>query len=158
MTKTIVYDLETVTPCTLSGVTTGIHPPQLHDYQQTLFQQFSRGFRAGEMMIISSGRQTGKSSFYMKMLKNRIYDSNLCKEIILPTKPMKEEKYKFSRAKWYQAEFNDKDYFEVRAWCSQQFGPDPARPDAWSRWWHKFHNSILFRDEKDYILFTLRWS
>lgn len=171
MTKTITVDLESWTqPCTLSGVTTGIHPPQLHDYQQTLFQQFSRGFRAGEMMIISSGRQTGKSSFYMKMLKNRIYDSNLCKEITLTGQqklmeltsiwgqPMKEEKYKFSRANWYQAEFNDKDYFEVDAWCEQHFGKHPTNPDAWSRWWHKFHNSILFRDEKDYILFMLRWS
>ena len=65
-------------------------------------------------------------------------------------------KYKFSR-KWYQAHFDSQYYFEVDAWCSQQFGPHPARPDAWSRWWHKFEDSILFRDEKDYTLFLLRW-
>ena len=68
-----------------------------------------------------------------------------------------ESKYKFSR-NWYRAEFAHKDYHAVDAWCSQQFGPHPARPDAWSRWWHKFEYSILFRDEKDYILFMLRWS
>ncbi len=107
------------------------------------------GWKPGELYIIAGGRQTGKSTL------SQLYNTNLCKEILLP---MKEEKYKFSRANWYQAEFNDKDYFEVDAWCSQQFGPHPANPDAWSRWWHKFHNSILFRDEKDYILFTLRWS
>lgn len=66
-------------------------------------------------------------------------------------------KYKFSRD-WYQAHFDTKYYYEVDVWCSQQFGPHPVRPDAWSRWWHKFEDSILFRDEKDYILFTLRWS
>jgi hypothetical protein len=66
-------------------------------------------------------------------------------------------KYQFSRARWYQAEFKPDDYHAVDAWCSQQFGPHPARPDAWSRWWHKFEYSILFRDKEDYIMFKLRW-
>ena len=66
-------------------------------------------------------------------------------------------KYKFSR-NWYQAYFDAKDYFAVDTWCEQQFGPHPKNPDAWSRWWHKFEDSILFRDEKDYVLFVLRWS
>jgi hypothetical protein len=66
-------------------------------------------------------------------------------------------KYKFSR-NWYQAYFDLKDYDAVDEWCEQQFGKHPKNPDAWSRWWHKFEDSILFRDEKDYVLFTLRWS
>ena len=69
-------------------------------------------------------------------------------------------KYQFSR-KWYQADFDYKKdyrkYEEVRAWCKENFGPEPRNPDAWSRWWHKFESSILFRDEKDYVLFILRW-
>lgn len=77
---------------------------------------------------------------------------------IVWNKTNKVNKYNFSRNNWYQAEFDDRHYFEVQAWCSQQFGPHPSKPDAWSRWWHKFQGSILFRDEKDYILFTLRWS
>ncbi len=68
------------------------------------------------------------------------------------------KKYNFSRARWYQAEFNPKDYYEAHIWCEEQFGKHPKNPDAWSRWWHRFENSILFRDERDYILFTLRWS
>jgi hypothetical protein len=70
---------------------------------------------------------------------------------------MTESKYKFSR-RWYQAEFDPKDYFAVDEWCEQHFGPQAKRPDSWSRWWHKFEYSILFRDEKDYVLFMLRWS
>jgi hypothetical protein len=66
-------------------------------------------------------------------------------------------KYKFSR-NWYQAYFNSADYHAVDDWCEQHFGPHPKHPDAWSRWWHKFEDSILFRDEKDYVLFMLRWS
>lgn len=105
-------------------------------------------------------------------MKQRIYDTNLCKEILLSgqaqlctlgafyapyiPKMFKEPKYKFSR-KWYQAEFHPDNYFAVDEWCAQQFGPHPKQPDAWSRWWHKFENSILFRDEKDYVLFMLRW-
>ncbi len=72
-------------------------------------------------------------------------------------KVMTKSKYQFSRAKWYQAEFDIKDYHAVDAWCSKHFGPHPAYPDAWSRWWHKFEGSILFRDEKDYVFFMLRW-
>ena len=68
-----------------------------------------------------------------------------------------EPKYRFSR-NWYQAEFDTKYYEEVRAWCKEQFGSEPKKPDAWSRWWHKFEDSILFRDEKDYVLFMLRGS
>lgn len=127
------------------------------------------GFRFGELAAFSVGRQTGKSMYYnqnlhqeillegqrivMKILKNRLYDGQ---EIVLP--PMTKPKYQFSRAKWYLAEFDENYYHEVRAWCSQQFGPHPTRPDAWSRWQHRYVNKIQFAYEKDYVLFTLRWS
>lgn len=66
------------------------------------------------------------------------------------------EKYRFSRD-WYVVEFDPKYYFEIDSWCEQQFGSHPKRPDAWSRWWHKYETSILFRDQADFVLFTLRW-
>lgn len=66
-------------------------------------------------------------------------------------------KYKFSR-KWYVANFNTSDYTLVNDWCTANFGPHDKRPDAWSRWWHRYESSIHFRDEKDYILFMLKWS
>lgn len=67
------------------------------------------------------------------------------------------KKYNFSRAKWYVAGFSIKDYVEVDKWCEQQFGPHPTTTDAWSRWCWKFDQKIQFRDEKDYVLFLLRW-
>jgi hypothetical protein len=73
------------------------------------------------------------------------------------TKMEYESKYKFSRNKWYVADFDWVHHFEVLAWCSQQFGPHPATPDAWSRWVNQYSEKIHFRDEKDYILFILRW-
>ena len=83
--KTITIDLESYAqPCVLGSFTSGIRP--------------------GEMMVYSAGRQTGKS-MYMQMLKNRIYDTNLCKEIMLPISFDKSKpKYQFSRAKWHIAD------------------------------------------------------
>ena len=96
----------------------------------------------------------------------RIID-NLCKEIMiddvyrqLPLMTIKfppKLKYQFSRAKWYEAEYNDCYYDEVRAWCTEQFGPQPDVADAWTRWHHKYHNTVFFRDQKDYNWFVLRW-
>jgi hypothetical protein len=107
-------------------------------------------------------------------MARRIMNTNLCKEIVLsPTQmctlgypkttiALKKlmPKYQFSRAKWYEAEFGPADYNkvkEVREWCVEQFGPEPRHHDAWSRWYHKNHNRIFFRDEKDYHWFILRW-
>jgi hypothetical protein len=141
-TKTITVDLEAYSqPCVLGTTTGGIHP--------------------GEMMVITAGRRTGKS-MYMQTLNNRIYNTNRCKEIMLPISYDK-PKYKFSRAKWYTAEINDnslwrmsKEYNNVIEWCTEQFGPHPKNKDAWSRWWVGL-GYIRFRDEKDYMLYQLKW-
>lgn len=68
-----------------------------------------------------------------------------------------QSKYKFSRANWYVADFDTQHYFEVEEWCKDQFGPHPRYPDAWSRWVHTYEDQIHFRDEKDYLMFLLRW-
>ena len=72
---------------------------------------------------------------------------------------MSKPKYKFTRAKWYEAVYNYNYYHEVEAWCTEQFGAPCGQPDAWSRWIHlPFYDEIHFRDEKDYVWFNLRWS
>ena len=144
---------------TLKNVTEGIYP----SFQQALYDKvLAGGFKRGEMFLISAGRQTGKSTlnYYYGKLRN----NNLCKEILLPGYPKTSAslnrlmpKYKFSRAKWYVAEYDNRHHFEVLAWCSQQFGPYPTRPDAWSRWVNNYSEKIHFRDEKDYQWFLLRW-
>ena len=71
-------------------------------------------------------------------------------------------KYKFSRAKWYEAEFWDLSALPDTSlksksdWCKEQFGPHPKNIDAWSRWYIS-DTKIYFRDEKDYQWFILRW-
>lgn len=124
---------------------------------ETLFDKRLGGFKQGEMVILAS-TPTGKSMFWA----NEIYNKNLCKEIMLPTKP--QSKYKFSRAKWYSVElkgqstwrFSD-EYNQIIEWCTKHFGPHPAKADAWSRW-HVGLGMIHFRDSKDYEWYMLRWS
>ena len=71
-----------------------------------------------------------------------------------------QSKYKFSRAKWYEADLWNSNYImdEVREWCVAQFGPQDYNPNAWSRWINHGNSTFRFRDEKDYMLFVLRWS
>lgn len=69
-------------------------------------------------------------------------------------------KYKFSRAKWHEVSLMIKSYVPIQEridWCEQMFGPQPKNPDAWTRWYTSY-TTLRFRDEKDYVLFVLRWS
>lgn len=61
-------------------------------------------------------------------------------------------------SEWHRANFRMEDFEEVRKWCTEQFGPELLPSQTSGRWSHKFVTGILFRDEKDYIWFTLRWS
>lgn len=125
----------------------------------TMMQNTTGGIPAGEMMVFSGVRQSGKSYYYQKMLLESIYNANLCKEIILPmfAKPLAEPKYKFSRARWYHVDVDWSQYREVLEWCTEQFGPRPRVSDAWSRWFDNHGDRIFFRDEKDYVWFCMRW-
>jgi hypothetical protein len=111
-----------------------------------------------------------------------IYNNNLCQEIMLTGQQQLQctlgltatyyshswnkthaalnrlpvNKYKFSRARWYEAKL----YKNVDAaldWCEQHFGLEPNHPDAWSRWYFNVDRKFRFRDEKDYEWFLLRW-
>jgi hypothetical protein len=66
-------------------------------------------------------------------------------------------KYKFSRAKWYEAKL-PRDQQAAFAWCVKQFGPEPTNTDAWTRWYFNVDRKFRFRDEKDYVMFILKWS
>ena len=50
------------------------------------------------------------------------------------------------------------DMNEVRRWCTEQFGPKDKMPDAQDRWQNNNTSLFLFRDERDWMWFVLRWS
>lgn len=86
---------------------------------------------------------------YIQVVGRSIYLPSLSE---LKPKP----KYRFSR-NWYQADFHWTDYDEIIDWCEQQFGSQPVRHDAWSRWWQNGQDRVFFRDAKDYNWYVLRW-
>jgi hypothetical protein len=135
---------------TLKNATEGIYP-----FQQALYDKvMAGGFKRGEMALYySAGRQTGKST--LNQMYGKLWNDNLCKEILLPMKPA--PKYKFSRSKWYEAKL-PRDGQGAFNWCVKQFGPEPTNTDAWTRWYFNVDRTFRFRDEKDYVLFCLRWS
>jgi hypothetical protein len=126
---------------------------------EAMNMNYTKGLTLGDAMFAISVRETGKS-YYTKVLKNRIYGTNLCKEIMLPMNPVQKPKYQFSRAKWYEVQisFDKVKWTERIEWCEQNFGPEPRDPDAWSRWYHDGYTRIKFRDAQDYEWFMLRWS
>ena len=90
----------------LKNTTEGIHP-----YQRALWDKVSAGgFKHGEMMLISAGRQTGKS-MVMKIMKNRMYGTM--------NKPQfsKEASAIVDGEQWYTVRVNDKD---MAAWIRTQ--------------------------------------
>jgi hypothetical protein len=144
--KTITVDLESwSSPTVLGNTTGGIYP-----YQQALYDKLSQGgFKRGQMPLYYSAVQhTGKSTL------NTWFQNNLCNEILLPMKPA--SKYRFSRAKWYEAKL-PRDQQAAFAWCVKQFGPEPTITDAWTRWYFNVDRTFRFRDAKDYEWFILRW-
>lgn len=128
------------------------------------------GIPAGEMVVFHGGRRVGKSTV-MEMLKQRqrylethnIFYNNLCKEMVMPEqqssrRQRNESKYKFSR-QWFTVDISflrTPDAAAKLAWCRETFGPEPAQPDAWSRWTHNLYQ-IKFRDAADYEWYRLRW-
>ena len=133
----------------LKDVTEGIDLFPFLPYQQALWDRLSQGgFKRGQMPLYSAVQQTGKSTL------NTFFQNNLCKEILLPMKPA--SKYRFSRAKWYEAKL-PRDQQAAFAWCVKQFGPEPKNTDAWSRWYFNVDRTFRFRDAKDYEWFLLRW-
>jgi hypothetical protein len=149
--KTITVDLESwsSSPTVLGNTTGGIYP--LQPYQQVLWDRMNQGgLKKGQMTLYSAVQHTGKSTF----LKSAYY-KNLCNEILLPMKPA--SKYRFSRAKWYEAKV-PRDQQAAFAWCVKQFGPEPKNTDAWTRWYFNVNRTFRFRDAEDYEWFLLRWS
>jgi len=67
MTKAII-DLETWTPSVMSNTTGGIHP-----WQKDALNNLYGGIARGEMSIISSGRQSGKS-YYQQLLAEYFHE------------------------------------------------------------------------------------
>jgi hypothetical protein len=114
------------------------------------------GFKKGEMMIMSAGRQTGKSYWtnqainrLMKDLMNRPVEELVLAERLYRT------------AKFYTVEPIGGNWMDMEVWCLKTFGPSD---DVWDfktanvGRWYKNDRKFWFRNERDRTMFIVRWS
>ncbi len=114
------------------------------------------GFKKGEMMIMSAGRQTGKSYWtnqainrLMKDLMNRPVEELVLAERLYRT------------AKFYTVEPIGGNWLDMETWCIKTFG---SSTDVWDfkmdnvgRWYCN-DRKFWFRNERDRTMFIMRWS
>lgn len=120
----------------------------MHKWQKDLIN----GFKPGEMVVMSAGRQTGKSQMaeYMKMFYQMYYQE-------VPSLELSDGKV-FDQP-YYTVQPKGIPWYEMEPWCRETFGPTPEF-GAWepNARWYMNAERFWFRDEKDRMLFVLRWS
>ena len=107
-------------------------------------------------MIMSTGRQTGKSYWtnhainrLMKDLMNRPVE-----ELVLAERM-------YRTARFYTVEPIGGNWMDMEVWCLKTFGPSD---DVWDfkvcnvGRWYKNDRKFWFRNERDRTLFIMRWS
>ena len=132
---------------------------KLKPYQEALITAIQNGgIKCGEMMIMSSGRQTGKSvlnAAYGRLF-NDIYYQPLS-DLIL-------SEGRVYGARYYCVQPIGGNWKEMELWCTETFGStagsiwaDDKTPEPAERWYMN-NRKFWFRTEKDRNWFTLRWS
>lgn len=120
----------------------------MNTWQLDLIEKL-QGYKPKEMIVFASSRQVGKSHF-MKMWSENYYSEFPSLELSEGT--VLGHPYYIVRPKgipWY----------EMEPWCRETFGPTPEF-GVWeldARWYMNAER-FWFRDEKDRMLFVLRWS
>ena len=112
----------------------------------------------GRGMIQITGRNTGKGAFSAQALRRMMQDlySRPLEDIVL-------SEGKVYGARYYTAEPIGGNWLEMEAWCYETFGDDTSpiwgeskAPEP-AQSWYKNARKFWFRNEKDRMLFVLKW-
>ena len=147
MMNKVVMDIET-----LAG-------DKLYPYQQAMLDKISVGLKAGEMMIMSSGRQSGKSMLNAAYgrLWNDIMEANS------KVSDMQLGEGTVYGSRYYTVQPVGGNWRDMEAWCTKVFGdgsralwgekkaPEPARR------WYMNNSKFWFKSEKDRDWFLVMW-
>ena len=133
----------------------------LYPYQQVLLDRMkSGGFKPGEIMTMTSGRQTGKSHFsnqaFQRLWQDIIESGKTVSDMILSEGTIYGSRY-------YCVQPVGGNWREMEVWCTEILG-DGTRA-LWGeknvptppRRWYMNNSKFWFRDEKDRTMFILRW-
>lgn len=117
-----------------------------------------KGFKPGEMVIYTAGRNVGKSAFSAQALK-RMMDDMLAQ----PVTDIVLSEGRVYGSRYYTAEPVGGNWREMEAWCYEAFGDDSypiwgedRAPEPAQRW-YKNNRKFWFRNEADRTMFVLKW-
>jgi len=128
----------------------------MYEYQKKLWDKIaSGGVKPGELVMMSSGRQTGKSMFTAQAIERLMRDLN--------NRPIEELVLSEGRvhgARYYCVEPIGGNWREMEDWCISTYG---AVGSVWaldppSKRWYANDRRFWFRNESDRTLFILKWS
>jgi hypothetical protein len=132
----------------------------MNDWQLDLFERISiKGIKAGEMPIMMSGRQIGKSqiSAYARLYNDIMQGPAKVSDMRLSEGTVYGNRY-------HTVEPVGGNWIEMEQWCQDTFGQttgsiwsDSKAPDPAQRWYMN-NRKFWFRKESDRTLFVLRWS
>jgi hypothetical protein len=134
----------------------------MYEYQKKLWDKIaSGGIKPGEMMIMSSGRQVGKSMFTAQAIERLMRDINS-----QPVEDMVLSEGRVYGARYYCVEPIGGNWREMEDWCINTYGEttgsiwaqevDKLTPLVNERWYAN-NRKFWFRNEKDRTLFILKW-
>lgn len=125
------------------------------DWQLNILNKMS-SFKKGELIMITAGRQVGKSQMLMAL---HTWES-------LPARPVENlilTEGRVHGAKYYCVEPVGGNWREMEAWCFKQFG-DVGSSIGWQESknpkchrWYMNNRKFWFRNEQDQLMFVMKW-
>lgn len=136
---------------------------ELHPWQEILLEKIhGGGFKPGELMTMTSGRQAGKSHFTAQALKRLMDDlqSQPVSDLVL-------SEGKVYGSRYYCVEPVGGNWRAMEDWCIQTCGETTGSiwaeevnkittPNPGERWYAN-NRKFWFKSEKDRTMFMLRW-
>lgn len=120
----------------------------INQWQLDLIERL-QGYKPGEMAVMMPVQRTRKSQL-MKMWNEIYYQEVPCVEL---------SEGRVFDYPYYTAEPKGIPWNDMEVWCKETFGPTPD-VGMWepSARWYMNGGRFWFREEKDRMLFVLRWS
>jgi hypothetical protein len=129
----------------------------LQPWQQTILADIeSYGSKAGEIMVMTAGRNVGKSLMNQQAIDRLMRDLN--------SRPIEElvlREQRFLGARFYTVEPIGGNWQEMYEWSKSVFGtvsdPWDFKIPSLGRWYAN-DRMFWFRNERDRTMFIMRWS
>lgn len=129
----------------------------MYPWQRDMLKKL-QGMKPGEMTITMAGRRVGKSAFSAQALK-RVMDDLLSQ----PVSDIKLSDGTVYGSRYYTVEPIGGNWKEMEEWAIKTYGPVSSvwRADKWvsepNGRWYMNDRKFWFRDEKDRMIFVLKW-